>query len=629
MTGRALLIGPTSGGLTGVGNDLDAMCKALTARGLSVSRCEGADATRAGILSACEKLVAEAVPGEPAVLYYSGHGGRVEPPATGEPGPDLMDMQFIVPADFRGTPGSGDFLGITSLELSALLTRLNRVARNVTAVFDCCHAARMARDHDLRAKARSEPAPYAWVREHIEGLRASGELEIDLTRPTGDPDVVRIAACAPEQAAYEYQGAGGRRIGMLTESLTVALAEAGTEPVTWAAVLDRVRRRVLGLESGQRPEVAGPARRLLFDTAEQDVISTLPVAGLSGGRAAMQCAALLGVRCGDRFLIMPPGAAAQDEAASVGSLLVDRVGPLAAEGSVEFRGGHGAVPIGARAFRVAAVAASLPVLVPTGADAVSALVAAQPLLRRSEPGERWLAAVRIDPGGGLCVEDRAGGLYPTRPPNEDGLAQTVRDLTTVARAASLRALTGDPRWALNAPVVFSWGRVRGGERVPLAASNETVHVGEPIYLSVRNDGDATVYVSLIDVGVAGKITVLTDFARLGLSLRARSEYVFGFDDYAGVLTGSALDWPEGVDPLQARPETVLALVMSQPQDVGALEQGGVAWHRGGPPSPLEATLAQLSRGGVREFTRMTGPAALYDVHTIDFELSPSPDAGES
>jgi hypothetical protein len=337
------------------------------------------------------------------------------------------------------------------------------------------------------------------------------------------------------------------------------------------------------------------------------------------------------VRCGDRFLIMPPGAATQDEAASVGSLLVDRVGPLAAEGSVEFRGGHASVPLGARAFRVAAAAASLPVLVPAGvagADAVSELVDAQPLLRRSESGERWLAAVRIDPGGGIGVEDRAGGLYPTRPPNEAGLAQAVRDLTTVARAASVRALTGDPRWALGAPVVFTWGRVRGGERVPMAASNETVYVGEPIYLSVRNDGDATVHVSLIDVGVFGQITVLTDFAPLGLSLRAGREYVFGFDDYTGVLTGSTLAWPDGADPLQARPETVLALVMSQPQDVSALEQDGVARHRGGPPSPLEAMLAQLSRGGVREFTRMAGPAVLYDVHTIDFELSPSPDAGE-
>ena len=630
MTGRALLIGPTSGGLTGVGNDLDAMCRALTARGLSVSRCEGAEATRAGILTACEKLVAGAVPGEPAVLFYSGHGGRVAPPATGEPGPDLMDMQFIVPADFRGDPASGAFLGITSLELSALLTRLNRITRNVTAIFDCCHAARMARDEELRAKARSEPAPYAWVREHIEGLRASGELELDLTRSTGDREVVRIAACAPEQSAYEYQGAGNRRIGMLTESLAMALAEAGTEPVTWAAVLDRVRRRVLRFEPAQRPEVAGPSRRLLFDTAEQDLISTLPVAGLSGGRAAMACAALLGVRSGDRFLIMPPGAAAQDEAASVGSLLVDRVGPLAAEGSVEFRSGHGAVPLGARAFRVAAAAASLPVLVPAGvagADAVSELVDAQPLLRRAEPGERWLAAVRIDPDGGIRVEDRAGGLYPTRPADEAGLAQVVRDLTAVARAASVRALTGDPRWALNAPVVFTWGRVRGGERVPLAASNETVHVGEPIYLSVRNDGDATVYVSLIDVGVAGQITVLTDFTPLGLSLRAGGEYVFGFDDYTGVLTGSALAWPEDVDPRHARPETVLALVMSQPQDVSVLEQDGVARHRGGPPSPLEGMLAQLSRGGVREFTRMTGPAALYDVHTIDFELSPGPYPG--
>jgi Caspase domain len=630
MTGHALLIGSASGGLSGVGNDLDAMEHALTERGLRVDRCEGADATREGILAACENLVAAARPGEAAVFYYSGHGGRVAPPQTGTDGPDLMDLQFIVPVDFRNEIASGEFRGITSMELSVLLGRITRITRNATAVFDCCHAARMSRERDLRPKSLSDPTAYEWIRDHVEGLRGPGRPLSELSRATGDPELVRIAACAPEQTAYEYEGNGGRRIGMLTESLTMALAEAGTEPVTWAAVLDRVRRRVLMLEPGQRPEVAGPSGRLLFELTEQGVIGTLPVVGLSGDRAVMQCAPLLGVQREDRFLIMPPDAADRDEATSVGSLRVDAVGPLSAEGPVVFHGGHRRVPIGARAFQVAATARSLPVLVASGgpaADAVCMQVDSQPLLRRSEPGERWLAAVRIDPDGGIGVQDRAGRLYPARPADEAGLAQVVRDLTAVARAASLRALVGDPRWALEAPVAFTWGRVQDGERVPLAASNEVVRVGQPIYLSVHNKGDTTVYVSLIDIGVAARIKVLTEFAPLGFSLGPGREYVFGFDDYTGVLTGSPLAWPDRVDPVEARPETVVALVMSEPQDVRALEQDGVVRGRGRAPSPLEAVVDQLSSGGGRDIPMLRAPAARYDVHTIDFELGPSPDEG--
>ena len=632
LNGRALLIGSALDGLTGVKNDLDAMEEALTKRFLSVDRCEGGDATRAGILAACERLVADTRPGEAVAFYYSGHGGRVAPPAADIRGPDLMDMQFIVPVDFHDNKDDG-FRGITSVELSVLLTRLTRITRNVTAVFDCCHSARMSREKGLRAKGLAEESPYEWVRDHIERMRASGGLQIDRMRSTGDPDLVRIAACAPDQSAFEYDGRGGRRIGMLTESLTMALAEAGVEPVTWAAIMDRVSRRVLMLEPGQRPEVAGPSRRLLFHTAEADVLGTLPVVGLSGDRAMLQCAPLLGVQKGDRFLVMPPNIEIADESRSVGELTVQSTGPLAAEGLIEFRGEEKEVPIGARAFQLSAKAASLPVLVPADdprAEVIAAKVDEQPLLRRCEPDERWLAAVRIAQDGRLRVEDRAGELYPARDADDVGLERVMRDLATVARAAAVRAMTGDPRWALNAPVDFTWGRVGpDGERYQLAISDVTVHVGEPIYLSIRNNGDTTVYVSLIDVGVAGKVSMLNDFAPLGITLRPGSEYVFGFDDYAGVLTGSALLWPEHVDPTHARPEAVRAIVMSEPQNIGALAQQGVGRPAGRlrPPSALEAMTDQMAFGVEREFSQSRGPAARYDVLAIDFELSPVPDEG--
>ena len=642
------MIGSALGGLSGVANDLDAMDEALTARGMTVLRCAGDDATRAGILAAAERLLEAAEPGAAAVLYYSGHGGRVEPPdgfvidaATGPvgavgtavaPGPELMDLQFIAPVDF-GDSKPGDFRGITSIELSVLFARLTGITRNVTAIFDCCHAAHMARDPAKRARALPDLPPYERLRDHIERLREAGELRTELLPVGGsNPNLVRIAACAPEQSAYEYRSRGGRQIGMLTEALTGALAEAGTLPVTWATVLDRVRRRVLMQEPAQRPQAEGPSRRLLFDTAQADVLRALPVSALAGGRAALECAPLLGVQKGDRFLVMPPGAAAASEETSIGSLEVDRVGPLSAEGAVAFRGEAGQVPTGSQAFPTAAVVVALPVQLPSadpGAAALVAAVRAEPLLRVADPDEPSPAAVRIDADGLLELADPAGPLYPPRPADQDGTAGVVRDLVALARADALRRLTGDPRWALDAQIDFTWGVVQDGERRPLPLSGATVHVGQPIYLSVRNNGPETVYVSLIDIGVAGRIKVLTDFSPLGESLGPGREYVHGFDGYEGVLAGVPVNWPQHLDPGHARSETVRLLVTSRPQDVSMLEQDGVTRspERRRAASPLESMLDQLCSGGMRDMAGMAAPPVKYDLYSLDFELDPVPDEG--
>jgi len=648
MSGHALLIGSALDGLSGVGNDLDAMEQALAARGLTALRCAGGDATRAGILAACERLIEAAEPDEAAVLYYSGHGGRVAPPdgfslgaaapspatagTAAAPGPELMDLQFIAPVDFHDSK-PGDFRGITSVELSVLLARLTEATRNATAIFDCCHAAQMARDPDKRVRAQPDLPPYERLRAHIDRLREAGELRTELLPASGsNQNLVRIAACAPDESAYEYRSRDGRQIGMLTEALTGTLAEAAELPVTWATVLDRVRRRVLMLEPGQRPRAEGPSRRLLFDVAEANVLSALPVSALPGGRAALECAPLLGVRKGDRFLVMPAGADAAHEETSLGSLEVDRVGSLSAEGAVAFRGEAKQVPTGARAFPTAAVVETLPVRLPSTDPRAAALVQAvnaQPLLRAAAPDEPWSAQVLIHPDGRLVIEDPGGPLHAPRPADRDGVARVVEDLTALARAEALRRLTADPRWALGAEIAFTWGFVQDGTRLPQPLSGATVRAGQPIYLSVRNEGAETVYVSLIDIGVAGRIKVLTDFAPLGESLGPGREYVFGFDGYDGVLTGVPVTWPQHLDPGLARAETVQLLVTSRPQDVSALEHDGVtrSAQRRRAASPLESLLDQIGSGGMRDLSGMAGPPVKYDLHTLRFELDPVPDGG--
>ena len=628
MLGTALLIGAAVDGLSGVANDVEAMSIALQARGLAVVRCVGESASRAGIIAAYERLIADTGPGDAAVVYYSGHGGWARSPDSGGGGlPALRDLQFIVPTDYHAS-APGAFRGITSVELSALLARLTGKTRNVTAVFDCCHAAHISRARHMRIKAISRSVPYERLRAHIDQLRSDGTLPCTQDSITGNPDAVRVVACAPEQLAFEYEGEGGRPIGMLTEALVKALDEAGSDRVTWATVMDRVRRRVLGLAPHQRPELEGPARRLLFDVAEDDPLTTLRVTPLGNGRVSLACAPLLGVQRGDTFAVIPPGAADRAEGRRVGEIRVDRAGPLTAEGTLALAHGWTQVPIGARAVRTATVAPALPVLLPSSdartRDLIQA-VAMAALLRAAEPDEQWLAAVRISATGELAVEDRIGPLTSPRPGDRAGVARVVRDLKTLAQASLLRGLAAPPEWSLCAPVTVEWGLVRDGRRQLLPRSGAVVRTTDRIYVSLRNGSADAVYVSLVEVGASGRVAVLTDFSPSGIRVLPRRSYVYGYDDLDGVLRGEAVRWPTGLDPAHARSDTVLLLVTSHPHDVSALGQDGVSRVSARRNSPLDTVLAQVATGRTRDLSPAEGPLERYDVHTIDFDLEPAED----
>jgi hypothetical protein len=623
MVGRALLIGVSLDGLSGCENDVEAMAAALDARGLSVERCVGPDATRDGVLAAYERLIAAAEPSEPAVVYYSGHGGTVTAPDPGAGDPPLGDLQFIVPFDFHASR-PGDYRVITSVEMSVLLARLTAKTDNAVVILDCCHSGHMSKRSDRVVKAVAEPAPYRHLRSFIEGLRTAGKLRTELLQPGGDQRSVRAVACAPDESAFEYDGEDGRRIGVFTESLVLALAEAGKEPVSWASLIDRVRRRVRDLSPGQRPEAEGRFRRLLFQTDEADLVTTLPVSAAGPGRARLEHAAFLGVGLGDTFTVMPPDAAAPDPATKVGDVRIDRVGPLAAEGSLVLAPGRGSLPLGARAHWQSVAAPTIPILLPDDprAQDLARAVGAAPLIRAAEAGDHWQAAVRIDAAGQLTIADRIGPLHAPRTADAAGLSRVVRDLNALARSTALRNLVGDAHWALDAPVTWEWGLVQDGRRRRLPNRGAVVPVGAMQYHSVRNTGPDDVYIALIDIGVAGRVSVLTAVSPSGERLAAGREYVFGLDGLDGVLAGEPMTWPAGLDAGQIRTESALLLVTSTPHDVSVLEQEGVRG-RTRPVSSLQQALDQIGSGRARDAGRsIRGPVARYDLRTIEFDLDP-------
>jgi hypothetical protein len=631
MPGRALLIGGAVEILTGVDNDIAAMKEALVARGLTVEPAftlTGKDATRAAILDAYERLIASAEPGEASVVYYSGHGGRALPPSTAGPGPrsglDPMDLQFIVPYDFNES-APGDFRGITSVELSVLQARLTQRTDNVVTIFDCCHSGHLSRKLFRVKVTKDHVTSYEELSAHIKRMEAEG-LRSGLMHSIGNPEAVRIVACAPEQMAFEYPGAGGKQIGMLTEALTMALRAAGTEKVSWATLLDGVRFRLSCLVGdGQRPEAEGPAGRLLFETEEDSHLGSLPVTDTDDGRLQLECAPLLGVRVGDDFEILSPS----DD--KIGTLTVDLVGPLFAQGPVTLDAGVTDVPVGARARRITASAPKLVVSVPTdvpnSAELDSALKRST-LVRKAEGDEPWTARLLVDDDGAVTVADRIGPLHAPRSGRAASFTRAVSDLETLARAEALRALDADTRGALNAEATCEWGLVEDGQRRPLPDFNAVVRAGQKVYISVRNDGDTPVYVTLLDIGVTGRVSVLTNATPSGcrLSREYQQEYVFGYEALPGVLEGVPLDWPNGLEPVHARNETVLIFLTSERQDFRALTQPGLK--RKGIVSPLTKLVDQIASGNTRDLRGGGGAGGLYDVRKVDFKLEPASGDGD-
>jgi hypothetical protein len=637
MRRKALLIGAQTGGLGGVLNDVEAMADAMQLRGFEVQRVTTPDAGRSAILGAYEKLIADASGDDTFVVYYSGHGGRLLPP-VGDAA-DGSELQFIVPDDYTDSD-EDDFRGITDVELSVLLARLTKVAPNTTVVLDCCHAAHMSRQADdliVKSLLRDHPAvTYGSVGRHVGRLVAAG-LPVRDRHPVSNPYAVRIVACSPAQSAWEAGNRDGVRMGLLTDALTRALARADGVRVSWATLLDAIRREVQDRAPTQRPEAEGPSTRRPFETADLEPLGSLPVVVTGIDRMQLLGAPLLGVAVGDEFAIMPAGAAGPQDGPVLGTATVDRLQPTAASAWLRPGSAGRDIPGDARAHRTKAAAPALLVRLPdtpVTAD-LRAVLALRPLVRPAEPETEAQARVEVavESGGGLVVRDQTGPLHVPYPPNRLGVDAIAANLQRIAQATALRRLSGDPDRPLEHGVTIEWGRVSDGRAVPLGLSGELLYAyaGERVYIRLHNDGEKPVHVSLIDIGVSARITVLNAADPGGIRLAPGAGYTYGWDNVRQSLTGVGVTWPEGTDVSVARPETVLVLISDGPVDVGVLQQGSVRGgaDRLGGRTGLAGLLAQIASGATRDLGEAPAAAVRYAVESIDFTVSPtSPPAAE-
>jgi hypothetical protein len=305
---------------------------------------------------------------------------------------------------------------------------------------------------------------------------------------------------------------------------------------------------------------------------------------------------------------------------------------MTAVGQVTFAPGWSEVPVGARAFRTRVTAPLMVVKVPTdnprSGPVLDALRMAG-LARPAEPGEEdWTCEVRIDADGSLELRDRRGSLHPPYRDDVAGLRRLAGAVKIFAQATGLRRLATERSHPMNAKVAIEFGLVADGVARPLIDHGEVLPNGQLIYLSLRNEDAVPVYVSLLDIGISGRISLLYPATPAGRLLPVKGSLVLGRHELTGVLDGTALSWPDDLTPERARPETILVVITSERQDLSALEQPAIVQIRSGargsgnPVSPLQDMVDQIGAGTTREIGQNKSSGVLFDVHSIDFEMTP-------
>jgi Caspase domain len=618
---RALLVGSQVDGLGGVENDVSMIGERLRARGFDVDVRIRGDASRAGILEGYARLIRDSGPGDAALAYYSGHGCRLEnsEPRAGEP----SALQFLVPTDWSQ---AGVFRGIVDTELSERCRELTERTQNVVQLLDCCHAATMVRGNDHSDDERvAKFTQRRWgeaLRDHLSGLQVdTTQLAVE-----SNPLAVRLSASELDRVAFEsVHELDGRRLrmGNFSWALVTVLDELGSAHVSFRALMARVRELVMRLAPQQCPQLEGPGDRLVFGTELLPRHDALVFFRDAQGVPKLRGSRLLGAVPGAVYDLMPSSSSAFTATEAIATATVaEDCGATARVELADIRrepqSGDLAYPR-TRAYRRLRVtvegdgALQRPLRERVNASAFlcEAGTAAPELVLREQAGTLRL----LDDGGNDVVRPPTCAL--------SGVSAAIATAERLSRARALMCLETEGFAA--PPVRVEWGRVEGGQRVPLEAAAR-VYLGDHLYVDVTNLGAAPLWLAVFDVGVTGQITLLTSATPTGRKLReagqADARYVLG--ERFGTLRGvgpAAL--PSDAPQVQAElSESLVLLVTPEPTDFFLFETPHERGETRGGVGGLAALLEQLRRGGTRDLASEQQASRFY-VQRIGFSLAPT------
>jgi hypothetical protein len=282
--------------------------------------------TYENIVAAFREVRDRAAPGDQVYIHYAGHGGRVAtqfPELRGETGFD----EGLVPCDI-GDPQARYLRGP---ELDYLIQEMVGKGLIVNVVLDCCHSAGMRRSPakavrrglDIVDTARRPTESLVASREEILGAARRQQATAAATAPvqhhltletswlTTPQGYVLLAACRPQDCAYEFPFENGESQGALTYYLLKALREEGVG-LTFQDLHDRIYAPILNQFTYQTPMVAGESDRPFLGTGPGRARSMggspegILVLAIEEGRLLLNAGQGQGIRKGMRLAIHRP-----------------------------------------------------------------------------------------------------------------------------------------------------------------------------------------------------------------------------------------------------------------------------------------------------------------------------------
>lgn len=597
-------------------------------------------ATRDRILSELDRLVDAAAEDDIIVLTYSGHGSQMTDREGDEP--DGLD-ETIVPHDSGRAPHPNR--DISDDELYVRLVSLAEKTRYVTLIFDCCHSGSISRDAfgersrwiepDLRPVQELPPSvvPPELLADRPRDLGPSGWLPLA-------EHYVLIAGCRDDESSYEHtvtQGDGTVTHGALTYFLASELARSGPG-TTYRDVFETASAEVTAAKPRQHPQMEGAADREVFGVREVEPMRYVSVSARVGTVVTLRAGLAHGVTVGSRWAVYPPGTKDITAAERLGLVAIASTGATGSDAEVVEEALPGSIVEGCRAAEESHDYGDLrlrvQVVAPDGwaaqVDRLLAPIDGSGLVRHAaddEPADvrAYLVPARDAAGEGdpvpqlgavaepLWAVVGADGLlmmprHPVGAPGSEAIV--LANLEEAARYRHVLSLRNpDPDAALLGKVDLRLLRLGpDGTWVDaepdLAGGRVEYTEGERVAVEIVNRHSAAVYVSVLDLGLAGAIGLL--YPAAGVS----DQLAPGRSIRVGVRGGDelVLTFPEGFDaapdPTDARraegTETFKLIATTSPADFGPLLQGGYR-DALATRSPVQELVAlALGAGGARD-----------------------------
>lgn len=266
--------------------------------------------TYVNIIDAFKDITKHAKIGDLVYIHYSGHGFKAKTiyPELEKFGKGQLD-EGIVPMDFGS---NGRYL--RDVEIATLLKMMTDKGLIVTLVFDSCHSGGATRGEDVAIRGSETVDLHPRLEESLVADRnILIENWLELTN-TGDQDswlpnnnnYVFLAACSPNEFAYEYAVEGKKRRGALTYWMIDTLNSSASK-LTYQSLFNRVKCMIQSRFRDQLPMLIGKGNRLVFGDYTVATPLTILLADVNADQTqvTLDAGAASGLREETRLAIYP------------------------------------------------------------------------------------------------------------------------------------------------------------------------------------------------------------------------------------------------------------------------------------------------------------------------------------